>query len=168
MCTYAALRPSYMYIHTHRDRHTPHRSARVGVGCFAIIYLIPVSCLIGLRASESPVGIFKLGHGSDQSQNKQWLEENLQKSADLHYSHSQPQPPPSFPWKTPLLVPDQVFSPHPIIRALFFVIMWVLSIRQWHHKRHSGRRRNAFLFHKVYTIVPESLTYSMSYLYSFW
>ena len=79
MCTYAALRPSYMYVHTHRDRHTPHRSARVGVGCFAIIYLIPVSCLIGLRASESPVGIFKLGHGSDQSQNKQWLEENLQK-----------------------------------------------------------------------------------------
>lgn len=44
----------------------------------------------------------------------------------------------------------------PIIGALFFVIMWVHSIRQW-HQRHSGGRRNAFLFHKVCTIVPQSL-----------
>lgn len=81
------------------------------------------------------------------------------KIADLHYSHSQPQPPPSFQWKTSLLVPNQVFPP--IIGALFFVVMWVLSIRQWHHKRHIGSRRNAFLFHKVYAIVPQSVTYSI-------
>lgn len=55
-------------------------------------YLFSVPSLISLGALENPVGIFKLGHGSDYRQNKQWLEENLQKSDYLHYSHSQPSP----------------------------------------------------------------------------
>lgn len=107
MHIYGTANHMWVCIHPLRQTHPTHEcQGRGRVFCYYLF--IPVPSLIGLRALENPVGIFKLGYGSDQSQNKQWLEENLQKSADLHYSHSQPQPPTSFPRKTPLLVPNQV------------------------------------------------------------
>lgn len=94
------------------------------------LFIFPIPSLIGLWALENPVGIFKLGYRSDQSQNKQWLVENLQKKVLIctiptvghspqRHSHGK-----HHCW-------CQIRFP-PIGGALFLVIMWVLSTRQWH------------------------------------
>lgn len=126
---------------------------------FCNYLFIPVPSLIGLWASESPVGIFKLGHRSDQSQNKQWLEENLQKSADLHYSHSQPWPPPPFPWKTPLLVPNQVVPPS--WGHCFLLLCEFLASDNGTTRDTVEAGEMPFCFTKSLLLCPQSLAYSL-------